>query len=88
MATVVDIKNELQNVLYPGFTKSIMDFGFVKDIELNNDECIVHLEITSSAAEVEAKLNEDIKTVLGKIGLKTVHIQLKNPKHQNNKATQ
>ena len=34
MATVSDIKNELQSVLYPGFQKSIMDFGFVKRLKL------------------------------------------------------
>ena len=80
MATVADIKEKLQNVKYPGFTKSIMDFGFVKDVELNDDEVIIHLEITSSASEVEASLNEDITKELSALGLKNIKIDLKKPK--------
>ncbi len=59
MATVADIKEELGKVLYPGFQKSIVDFGFVKDIELIDDEsCVITLDITSSSADVEAQLKK------------------------------
>ena len=30
MANIEDIKKELENVKYPGFQKSIVEFGFVK----------------------------------------------------------
>lgn len=67
MATVADIKEELGKVLYPGFQKSIVDFGFVKDIELIDDEsCVITLDITSSSADVEAQLKKDITSTLEK----------------------
>ena len=79
MATVHDIKEKLQNVKYPGFTKSIMDFGFVKDVELNDNNVIVHLEITSSAQEVETALRQDITKELELLGMKDIQIALKKP---------
>ena len=33
MANVENIKKELENIKYPGFAKSIVEFGFVKDIQ-------------------------------------------------------
>jgi ATP-binding protein involved in chromosome partitioning len=79
MATVHDIKEKLQNVKYPGFAKSIMDFGFVKDVELNDNDVVVHLEITSSASEVEQSLRQDIAKELEVLGLKDIQISIKKP---------
>ncbi len=79
MATVHDVKEKLQSVKYPGFTKSIMDFGFVKDVEVNGDDATVHLEITSSAPEVEATLRQDITKELEVLGLKNIQVSLKKP---------
>ncbi|MFA7084263.1 MAG: Mrp/NBP35 family ATP-binding protein [Arcobacteraceae bacterium] len=88
MATVSEIKNALQSVLYPGFEKSIMDFGFVKDVEvINAESCSVSLEITSSAAEVEEKLKTNIRTALAPLGLVNIAVNLKKPetaKQQSN----
>jgi ATP-binding protein involved in chromosome partitioning len=87
MATIVDIEQKLKSVTYPGFTKSIVDFGFVKNIELNGDDVIVDIEITSSAAEVEAQLKEDITKELKTLGCGVVQVIVKKPqapKQQSN----
>jgi ATP-binding protein involved in chromosome partitioning len=88
MATVSDIKNELQSVLYPGFQKSIMDFGFVKEVEvIDAQSCAVHLEITSSSADVENKLKADITACLGKLGFSNISVAIQKPqaaKQQSN----
>jgi len=88
MATQADIKSALQEVLYPGFTKSIIDFGFVKEIEIVNDQSVsISLDITSSAGEVENQLRQEITACLNKIGMTNVSIKVKKPqaaKQQSN----
>ena len=88
MATQADIKSALQEVMYPGFTKSIIDFGFVKNIEVVDDKSVaISLDITSSAGEVENQLRQEIKACLNKIGIETVSIKVKKPqapKQQSN----
>ena len=69
MANVEDIKKELEKVKYPGFAKSIVDFGFVKDVQVNGTNCLVSLDITSTAPEVEAQLTKEINACLSAIGM-------------------
>ncbi|MGB6327371.1 MAG: Mrp/NBP35 family ATP-binding protein [Halarcobacter sp.] len=91
MTTVADIKVELAKVLYPGFQKSIIDFGFLKDIELVDDKtCVVYLDITSSSAEVAEQLQRDISSTLEKIGISNATLNLKKPeepKQQSNSVS-
>lgn len=90
MATVQDIELKLKNVTYPGFTKSIVDFGFVKNIELNGNDVIVDLEITSSASEVEETLKDDITKELKTAGLDNIQVIVKKPaapKQQSNSVS-
>ena len=87
MATIEQIKSDLQSVMYPGFAKSIMDFGFVKDIQIDADKVILAIEITSSAPEVEAQLKEDITKTLSTRGIKELVVNIKKPeapKQQSN----
>jgi len=87
MATVTDIETKLKSVTYPGFTKSIVDFGFVKNIELNANDVIIDLEITSSAGEVEDTLKTDIIKELSMLGLDNIQVIIKKPaapKQQSN----
>ncbi len=90
MATVDDIKEKLKSVSYPGFTKSIIDFGFLKNIEVNGNDVSVHLEITSSAPEVENSLKEDITKELKVLGLENIQVVVKKPeapKQQSNSVS-
>ena len=90
MATEHDIKEKLQSVKYPGFAKSIMDFGFVKDIQLTENRVSLLVEITSSAPEVEATLKEDISKELSMLGLNSIEVNIKKPeapKQQSNSVS-
>lgn len=69
MANVENIKKELEKVKYPGFAKSIVEFGFVKDVQVNGANCLVVLDITSTAAEVETQLRKEITACLSAIGM-------------------
>ena len=75
------VLDALRNVVYPGFTKDIVSFNFVKGVEIDdNDRVKVTLEITSSADEVKMQLIKDIETELAKAGAEDVHVDIIAPK--------
>ena len=80
MANEETIREALKKVTYPGFTKSIVDFGFVKGIKAGSDGVEIDVEITSSAPEVEEQIRADIKEALESIGVKEYELTLKKPK--------
>ncbi len=81
MASVELIRKELENIKYPGFAKSIVEFGFVKDIQVEGTNCSVLLDITSTAPEVEAQLRKEITACLSAIGL-NVNLNFNKPQEQ------
>ncbi|BFU77858.1 Mrp/NBP35 family ATP-binding protein [Arcobacter sp. 15-2] len=87
MATINDINEKLKSVVYPGFSKSIVDFGFVKDVDLNGNDVTVTVDITSTDPEIEKKVKEDITKELESLSLDTIHIIVTKPvapKQQSN----
>ncbi len=80
MVTKEQILEALKNVIYPGFTKSIVDFGFVKDISISDDEVRVFVDITSSADEVKKEIIKNSELELKKLGLESVYIDISAPK--------
>lgn len=74
MIKIEDIKKALGEVKYPGFSKSIVDYGFVKDIKLEENLCFILLNITSTLQEVEDELRIKVKEALKpfKLDLKLV----------------
>ncbi|RXJ84900.1 Mrp/NBP35 family ATP-binding protein [Arcobacter sp. CECT 8985] len=87
MATVADIKSALENVKYPGFAKSIVEFGFVKDVQVDGSACSILLDITSSAQEVEDQLRKDITESLSTLVENiTVNIKKPQPQKQNSNS--
>jgi ATP-binding protein involved in chromosome partitioning len=86
MFDINEIKKQLSNVKYPGFTKSIIDFGFVKDIQENDGKVSLSVEITSSANEVEDQLRSDIANELKMIGINNLLIDIKKPKAPEQKS--
>ncbi|RBQ27181.1 MULTISPECIES: Mrp/NBP35 family ATP-binding protein [Arcobacteraceae] len=78
---IEDIKKALENVKYPNFSKSIVEFGFVKDIKLNDKNCTILLDITSTSKEVEQELRENIFACLNSFGL-NLTLNFNKPKEQ------
>ncbi len=74
------IKEALKNVTYPGFTKSIVDFGFVKKINADGKKIEIDIKITSSSAEVEKQIRDDVKKALEAIGIKEYSLNIEKPK--------
>ncbi|WP_026802946.1 Mrp/NBP35 family ATP-binding protein [Aliarcobacter lanthieri] len=78
---IEDIKKALENVKYPNFSKSIVEFGFVKDIKLDDKNCTILLDITSTSKEVEQELRENIFACLNSFELNLI-LNFNKPKEQ------
>jgi ATP-binding protein involved in chromosome partitioning len=74
------VKSALSNVTYPGFTKDIVTFGFVKEIEINGTDVAVTVDITSSAPEVAHQITVEATEALQKAGATGVKINVQAPK--------
>jgi ATP-binding protein involved in chromosome partitioning len=80
---IENIKKALENVKYPGFSKSIIDFEFVKDIKLEGNNCTIFLDITSTAKEVEDELRREIPKVLPNLN---INLHFNKPKEEVQKS--
>jgi ATP-binding protein involved in chromosome partitioning len=74
------VKSALSKVLYPGFTKDIVTFGFVNNIEINGSDVKFNVEITSSATEVAQQISDDCVSELKAVGAGNVTPNIKAPK--------
>jgi len=66
--TQESVLEALKNVIYPGFTKDIVTFGFIKEVKIEANSVAVVVDITSSAVEVRDELVKSIDIELRKIG--------------------
>jgi len=73
------VKSALSKVMYPGFTKDIVTFGFVKDIVVNGDDVSLTVEITSSAPEVAQQIKDEATAELMREGAENITINVKAP---------
>ncbi|WP_457744431.1 Mrp/NBP35 family ATP-binding protein [Sulfurimonas sp.] len=73
------VKSALSKVMYPGFTKDIVTFGFVKDIAINGDDVSFTVEITSSAPEVAQQIKDEAVAELMREGAENVTCNVKAP---------
>ena len=78
--TEENVLEALKNVTYPGFTKDVVTFGFVKDIVVENTTVGLMLDITSSADEVKQELIENATNELKKAGFEEIHVNINAPK--------
>jgi len=73
------VKSALSRVMYPGFTKDIVTFGFVKDIVVDGDNVSFSVEITSSAPEVAQQIKDEATTELMREGADEITCNIKAP---------
>jgi len=77
--TQENVLEALKNVTYPGFTKDIVTFGFVKDVLVNGTTVGLTIDITSSADEVKAQLTDESTAELKKLGFEEVNVNISAP---------
>lgn len=78
MAGIEEIRSALAQVAYPGFTKDIVSFGFVKNIEAG-EKPYIEIEITASSEEIASILRDDIKNKLALIGINDFELKINQP---------
>ena len=77
MPTPNEILVELKKVKYPGFTRDIVSFGMVKDIEIAYKGVVVTLNAPSANPEVVAEIAEDVRrTVAAMPGVPAVDVHM------------
>jgi ATP-binding protein involved in chromosome partitioning len=74
------VKSALSKVTYPGFTKDIVTFGFVKDIKIEGSNVSVIVDITSSAPEVAHQITIEATEELKRAGAGEVVVNITAPK--------
>jgi ATP-binding protein involved in chromosome partitioning len=75
-----EILAELKKVKYPGFSRDIVSFGMVKDIEVAHAGVTVVLASPSANPEVAAKIVEEVRrTVAAMAGVPAVNVEVEKP---------
>lgn len=72
------IHNALKTVKYPGFSRDVVSFGLVRDIDVDETgKAFIRLAITTADPKVPAKLKEDIENVTKVIaGIEAVDVNI------------
>ena len=82
---IESIQSALTAVKFPGFSRDIISFGLVKDIQFENGNAQIAVEVTTANEEVPEQIKADIKSILGKLeGIEKVDVQMEvaQPKNQ------
>ena len=70
------IRNILKKVKYPGFSRDIVSFGIVKDIQVEDSKVKVSLLLPKPDEKLESEIRESVrKTLLESPGVADVEIQ-------------
>ncbi len=80
------VKSALSKVNYPGFTKDIVTFGFVKEIQISGSDVSVTVDITSSAPEVAQQIHDEAVAELKSAGAANATINITVPKMPEQKS--
>ena len=73
------VKSALSKVMYPGFTKDIVTFGFVNNIEISGVHVSFDVEITSSAPEVAQQIKDEATAELKTVGAGDIRVNVIAP---------
>jgi ATP-binding protein involved in chromosome partitioning len=80
MLTEENIKQALQKVKYPGYSRDIVSFGLVQKIATQGGEVSVVVQLTSGSAEVAAKIKADCQQALQELaGVSSINVDVKLP---------
>ena len=82
------IKAALTAVKFPGFSRDIVSFGLVRDIQLENGNVQVTVEVTTANEDVPKQIETEIRSTLDKLqGVEAVEVQMNVTQPQNQPTT-
>jgi ATP-binding protein involved in chromosome partitioning len=77
MATTEKIQEVLKTVKFPGFSRDIVSFGLVREVELDGATAQIGIEITTSDASIPEKIAASIKAQVGALeGISEVKVRM------------
>jgi ATP-binding protein involved in chromosome partitioning len=59
------IREKIQEVKYPGFSRDILSFGLVKEVTFEKNEVFITIELTTSDASIPEKIAHSLKEKVG-----------------------
>jgi ATP-binding protein involved in chromosome partitioning len=75
-----EILSELKKIKYPGFSRDIVSFGMIKDIEVAHSGVTVMLTVASAKPEVVQKIVADVKTAVSAMrDVPAVEVRIEQP---------
>lgn len=89
MADKDRITEALKTVKFPGFSRDIVSFGLVRDIQLEGSEARIGIEVTTGDETIPEKIAADVKASVGEIeGISEVKVRMEisKPANQPNPA--
>lgn len=80
--TPESLKEQLKAVKYPGFSRDIVSFGLVKEVQMDGQRCQVRLTMVTENSEVVDKIVADVEAHLASIdGIGHVDVVVEKPQH-------
>jgi ATP-binding protein involved in chromosome partitioning len=77
MAETKNIQAALKSVKFPGFSRDIVSFGLVREIEQTGEDVLVGIEITTGDSAIPEQIAADIKAAVGALdGVKNVKVRM------------
>lgn len=76
------IRDALRQVRYPGFSRDIVSFGLVKDIQISDSGITVKIEVQTRDPDIPEKIFKDTRAILDELpdaGTIKVEIEIKDP---------
>ncbi len=75
MSLEEEIRARLDRVLFPGYRQSILRYGLVKDVRVEDGEASVTLVPASSRREIAQRIEQEVRVSVGSLpGIRTVHV--------------
>ena len=79
MASTEEIKKALEEIRYPGYSRSIVSFNIVKDIRSTDAGTEIELGLTTDKEEVVSSLRNGVERVVGELTGKPVRVIVTTP---------
>jgi ATP-binding protein involved in chromosome partitioning len=75
-----EIVQRLKNVKYPGYSRDVVSFGIIKDVNIEGNKLIIKLWFSTESEEKRAKIIEAIKEAIGDLQFESVDFEIMESK--------
>jgi ATP-binding protein involved in chromosome partitioning len=79
MVTQEQVKQALQTVKYPGYSRDIVSFGLVKEISMQGGAASVRIEVSSANPELSRQIKREVEQALGAAGVQQMFVDVRGP---------